>query len=114
MSQPQRTAEKPEPWPWASLLVDFIASGFSEDLFWSLTPRQIEAHFAAARKRHRIERNMMMETSFLGANAANFKTPLKLADLLTPLDDRPAVVHGPQPWEQQIATLRQIMKSKRK
>lgn len=71
------------------MLVDFIAAGFSEDLFWSLTPRQIEAHFAAARKRYRVERNMLMETAYIAAALPHQKNPPKLKDLLIDVDDRP-------------------------
>lgn len=96
------------------MLVSFLACpGYTEELFWSLTPSQIEAHFKAARRRYRVERNTLMETAYLGSNAANFKKPLKLEDLLMPVEDRPRR-QASQPWEQQLAALRQIMKAKRK
>jgi len=84
-----------EPWPWAALIVDFIASGYTEDLFWSLTPRQIEAHFAAARKRGRVERNMMVEALVTVEGAKNSKTPTKLKDLMLDVDEKPRRKQSP-------------------
>jgi hypothetical protein len=76
--------------------IEFLTAGYSEDLFWSLTPTQVEAHFTAARRRMRVERNMLMETAYLGANAANFKKPLKLDDLILPVDDKPRTKQTPE------------------
>lgn len=79
------------------LLLDFIACpGYSEELFWSLTPRQIEAHFAAARKRYRSERNMMMETAYLASIVPHAKKPIKLDDLLLPADEKPRRKQTPE------------------
>jgi len=69
------------------MLTDFVAMGYSEDLFWSLTPRQVDRHFAAGRKRLVRERNMHMETAYLAAMAPHSKRPPKLRDLL--IDDAP-------------------------
>jgi hypothetical protein len=91
-STPRSSATKTEasePWPWAKLIVDFVAAGFTEELFWSLTPRQIEAHFAASRKRSRVERNMMVEALFTVKSAANSKTPTRLKDLMLDVDETP-------------------------
>lgn len=72
------------------MLTEFLACpGYSEDLFWSLTPRQIETHFAAARKRYITDRNMMMETAYLAAIAPHQKKPTPLKDLLMQVDEKP-------------------------
>lgn len=93
-SQP-RLPTSNEPWPWERLLTDFIASGYSEALFWASTPRQISTHFAAATKRIRDERNRMMETAYLAAFAPHQKKPPALKDLLLP-DDTPRRRQTPQ------------------
>lgn len=84
------------------MLTDFIAAGYSEDLFWSLTPRQVETHFSAYRKRHRVERNMLMETSFRAALAPHMKTTPKLRDLLIPDEEAP---RRRQSWQEMKAAL---------
>jgi len=84
------------------MLTDFIAAGYSEELFWSLTPRQVETHFAAHRKRHRIERNTLMETAFHAAIAPHMKKTPKLADLLIPDEDAPK---RQQSWQEMKAAL---------
>lgn len=99
-SSPQPT--KAEPWPWASLLVDFLTWGYSEELFWSLTLRQIEAHVVAARRRYTIERNRMMETAYYAAVVPHMKNPPKLKDLLVNPTDAP---RRKQSWEQMKAAL---------
>lgn len=86
------------------MLTDFLACpGYTEDLFWSLTPRQIETHFAAARKRYIVDRNMMMETAFRAAIAPHQKTPPTLKDLLIPEDA--AVKPRRQSWQEIKANL---------
>lgn len=72
------------------MLTEFLACpGHTADLFWSLTPRMIEMHFAAARKRYRVERNMMMETAYLAAIVPQHKKPPKLKDLMVDVDEKP-------------------------
>lgn len=94
-----------EAWPWAAILIDFLSAGYSEDLYWSLTPRQVEAHFAAARRRFRLERNTMMETAYLAAIVPHQKKPTKLERLLVPLDDpKPKV---PQSVDEMLSIARQ-------
>jgi hypothetical protein len=83
------------------MLTDFIAAGYSEYLFWSLTPRQVETHFAAYRKRHRVERNMLMETSFYAAIAPHMKKTPKLRDFLILDDEAPKR----QSWQEMKAAL---------
>ena len=39
---------------------------------------------------------MLMETAFLGANAANFKKPLQLPDLLLLVDEKPRTKQTPE------------------
>jgi hypothetical protein len=39
---------------------------------------------------------MAMQTAYLGANAANFKKPLNLADLLLPVDEKPRIKQTPE------------------
>jgi hypothetical protein len=79
------------------MLVEFLACpGYTEDLFWSLTPRQIETHFAAARKRYIAERNMMMETSYLAAIVPHAKKPTELKDLLLQADEKPRQKQTPE------------------
>tara|TARA_R110000868_G_scaffold17418_1_gene76546 strand:+ start:790 stop:1086 length:297 start_codon:yes stop_codon:yes gene_type:complete len=84
------------------MLTDFIAAGYSEDLFWSLTPRQVDTHFAAYRKRHRVERNMLMETSFYAAIVPHMKKTPKLRDFLIPDDEAPK---RRQSWQEMKAAL---------
>ena len=84
-----KTGAKAEAWPWAALLLDFITYGYSEELFWSLTLRQIETHLIAARRRYRIERNRMMETAYYAACVPHMKKPTPLKDLLLPVDETP-------------------------
>ena len=92
------------------MLTDFIAFGYSEDLFWSLTPRQIETHFAAARKRRRADRNMMMETAYYAALVPHMKTVPKLKELMLPDDDAP---RRRQSWQEIKAALMLIMPPKK-
>jgi len=40
---------------WQDLLSDWLSVGFSEELFWSLTLRQIDTHFRSVEKRWRRE-----------------------------------------------------------
>jgi hypothetical protein len=100
---PNRSGASPpsDPWKWDQLVIDFIAAGYSEDLFWSLTPRQIIAHFQAARKRFRTQRNMMMETSYWASVAPHQKKLIKLETLLLPVDEKPRQQQTP---EQRLAT----------
>lgn len=55
----------------------------------------MEAHFAAARKRARIERNTMMETAYLAAIVPHQKNPPKLKDLLLDVDEKPRRKQSP-------------------
>lgn len=87
--------ESNEGWDWPGLIVDFLAVGYSEDLFWSLTPRQIAAHFAGARKRLRREANSRVEQAYLTAALPNMKDPPALKDLLVDVDAKP---RGKQDW----------------
>lgn len=93
-SSPQKTTN--EPWPWAKVVVNFIAAGYAEDLFWSLTPRQTEAHLLAARRVARREHNARMTQAYYAAAIPNSKTPIKLKDLLVDEDDTP---RQPMGWE---------------
>lgn len=81
------------------MLREFLACpGYTEDLFWSLTPRQIETHFAAARKRYIVDRNMMIETAFRAAIAPHQTPSPTLKDLLISEDDKPAKAR--QSWQE--------------
>lgn len=49
------------------MLTDFLEADYSEDLFWSLTPRQVENHLTAANRRHRREHNERVQQAYLTA-----------------------------------------------
>jgi len=49
------------------MLTDFLQADYSEDLFWSLTPRQVETHLTAANRRHRREHNERVQQAYLTA-----------------------------------------------
>lgn len=55
----------------------------------------MEAHFAAARKRARIERNMIVEAHATVLSASNSKTPVKFKDLLIDVDEKPRRKQSP-------------------
>jgi hypothetical protein len=49
------------------MLTDFLEADYSEDLFWSLTPRQVETHLAATRQRRVREHNERVRQAHLTA-----------------------------------------------
>ena len=49
------------------MLMDFLEADYSEDLFWSLTPRQVETHLAATRRRRVREHNERVQQAYLTA-----------------------------------------------
>lgn len=67
-----------------------MSLGYSEALFWSLTPRQIQSHFTAASRRLAREHNERMVQAFWTAALPNMKHPPKLRDLMIDED-------GPRP-----------------
>lgn len=82
-------------WSWEQLLDEFLLF-YAEELFWSLTPRQIDRHLVAARKRKLIDRNIAMEVAFIAAAAPHQKTPVKLKDLLIDVDAKPRRRQSPE------------------
>lgn len=49
------------------MLTDFLEADYSEDLFWSLTPRQVETHLTATRRRRLREHNERVRQAHLTA-----------------------------------------------
>lgn len=49
------------------MLTDFLEAEYSEDLFWSLTPRQVEIHLTAAGRRRTREHNERVKQAHLAA-----------------------------------------------
>lgn len=66
------------------MLTDFIAAGYAEDLFWSITPRQVETHFAAAGQRRRYEHNLLMSAAWYSGSVQPLVKPPALTDMLMP------------------------------
>lgn len=93
------------------MLTDFIAAGYSEDLFWSLTPRQVEAHFAAARKRNRYEHNRLMQAAWFAGSVQPLVKPPRLKDML--LADEDAAPKRRQTWQEMKAALMLAIPPKR-
>lgn len=92
------------------MLTDFIAAGYSEDLFWSLTPRQVETHFAASQKRNRYEHNRMMKAAWYSGSVQPLVKPPPLSDMLLPEDAAPK---RRQTWQEMKAALMLAMPPKR-
>lgn len=84
-SEPNNSTE--QGWEWEKLVIEFISLGYTEALFWSLTPRQINAHLRAVERRLRREHNERMTLAFYVAALPNQKDPVKLSDLLVKVDE---------------------------
>jgi hypothetical protein len=88
--------------------VEFISSGFSADLFWSLTPREIQTHQAgAARRMEREEQSRRWHTWHV-AWLPRQKQFASFAEFVRPAESvRPT--RRVQPPDEQIAVFRQLM-----
>lgn len=76
-------------------------AGYSEALFWTLSPRQIDVHLRAYRERCRREHNERMTAAWYAGAIPVMKNPPALKDLL---NTGPAA-HKVQPWQQIKAAL---------
>lgn len=80
-------------------MIEWIAAGFSEDAFWSKTPRQIWVHHEAHKLRIEREHRARAWLAWHTAAIARMKHLPKLEDLAGRTRTRPR--RAAQTWQQQ-------------
>lgn len=64
------------------LLLEFLIAGYTEESFWSLTPKAFVIYLKAANERVKNEHNRAMKIAYVAHRASIASKPPKLEDLL--------------------------------
>lgn len=86
------------------LLANYCELGFSPDLFWRITPREMMAHVQGAVRRARRERNEAIALAWNTATLMRVKKMPRLKRLL--VDDEPKEPSKKQSWKVQLDIMR--------